>query len=388
MAKSKNKTKLSVFSQVNKQKLLIALIFVIGFGGFGVWKLAFSKAATPGPIVFIRSSKMYKANADGSAQTLINVLGPNPNNVKWSPDRTKLVYEECCSPVAKTYVINSDGTGKVLLNADQYQHAQFGTWSPDGKKIAFKQHGYNSTTSKGNGNIFTVNADGTGKKQITAFTDKYANYPSWSFDNSKLTFVIYEYTTPPYSSTIYKVNADGLSAPKQLTVGEFDWEAKWSPTMDLIAFTRFKQADGTSAIYTINGDGSNMKQLSGSIANAQLPKRIEAGGLSSSAYVYNLDWSPSGSQIAFGSGGYVNIGQTWSGYTGISVVNTNGSGTEIPILIDPVGGGVWGPQWSRDGSVIAFNTYSPSENIMKIDSMTNLGIDRKTLITDAYYFDW
>lgn len=46
MAKSKKKTKLSAFSRFSKKQLIIAGIFILGFGGFGIWKVAFSSAAS------------------------------------------------------------------------------------------------------------------------------------------------------------------------------------------------------------------------------------------------------------------------------------------------------------------------------------------------------
>jgi hypothetical protein len=44
MAKSKS---VSAFSRFSKQQLIVAAIFILGFGGFGVYKLAFSSAARP-----------------------------------------------------------------------------------------------------------------------------------------------------------------------------------------------------------------------------------------------------------------------------------------------------------------------------------------------------
>ena len=47
MAKSKKNTKLTFLSKFSKQQIIIALVFILGFGGFGVYKLAFSSAARP-----------------------------------------------------------------------------------------------------------------------------------------------------------------------------------------------------------------------------------------------------------------------------------------------------------------------------------------------------
>jgi Tol biopolymer transport system component len=55
------------------------------------------------------------------------------------------------------YAINPDGTGRVLLS-DQ---ASNGSWSPDGKRILF------DTSRKGDADLWTMNADGGGAKELT-----------------------------------------------------------------------------------------------------------------------------------------------------------------------------------------------------------------------------
>lgn len=46
MAKSKKNTKLTFISKFSKQQIIIALVFILGFGGFGVYKLIKSYAYT------------------------------------------------------------------------------------------------------------------------------------------------------------------------------------------------------------------------------------------------------------------------------------------------------------------------------------------------------
>jgi Tol biopolymer transport system component len=55
-------------------------------------------------------------------------------------------------------------------------------WSPDGRKIAFR------STRNGNRDIYVMNADGSGKRNLTrnAASD---SRPSWSPDGRKIAFV-------------------------------------------------------------------------------------------------------------------------------------------------------------------------------------------------------
>jgi hypothetical protein len=46
MAKSKKKAKLSAFSRFSKQQLIVALVFILSFGSFGVYTIIRSYAAT------------------------------------------------------------------------------------------------------------------------------------------------------------------------------------------------------------------------------------------------------------------------------------------------------------------------------------------------------
>jgi hypothetical protein len=47
MAKAKKTSKSSWFSRFSNQQIIVVTIFVLAFGGLGIYKLAFSSAATP-----------------------------------------------------------------------------------------------------------------------------------------------------------------------------------------------------------------------------------------------------------------------------------------------------------------------------------------------------
>ncbi len=76
MAKSKQKSGFSFLSKLKQPRVMVALVFVLVFGGFGVWKLAFSSAATPnGGIVYTYAETARQLSLSDGA-----VLTRDPSN--------------------------------------------------------------------------------------------------------------------------------------------------------------------------------------------------------------------------------------------------------------------------------------------------------------------
>lgn len=85
------------------------------------------------------------------------------------------------------YTMNIDGTGlKQITNLGKANWAPF--YHPSGKKIIFSSNHLSTPESKGyNFQLFMINEDGTGLEQIT-FNSKFNAFPMFSFDGKKLVF--------------------------------------------------------------------------------------------------------------------------------------------------------------------------------------------------------
>ena len=92
----------------------------------------------------------------------------------WSPDGTKIAYESTPDPVrinnAQIFIMNANGTGRTQLTRGPDNEDP--DWSPDGSKIAFW------STRNGNGEIYVMNADGTQQTRVT-HDPWYSALPRW-----------------------------------------------------------------------------------------------------------------------------------------------------------------------------------------------------------------
>src|SRR5262245_42031627 len=119
-------------------------------------------------------SNLYVMNADGSGKRKLTRTAWGFGPPAWSPDGQKIAFDERLDPTrwggqcgqgcnVEIYVVNADGTGRRNLTRNAGYDAG-AVWSPDGQKIA-----YIGTREKGPGGLFgkadiyVMNADGSGQ---------------------------------------------------------------------------------------------------------------------------------------------------------------------------------------------------------------------------------
>jgi len=126
---------------------------------------------------------VWTSRVDGSALPQLTEGG------RWSPDGTRIAY---VTEDADLWLKDADGGNaiKVAGGSGWYYNP---TWSPDGTMIAFE-----SIVVGPVGNIWIVNADGTGKTKLTGATKnsfdctpQWICYkePQWSPDGTKILFI-------------------------------------------------------------------------------------------------------------------------------------------------------------------------------------------------------
>jgi len=200
--------------------------------------------------------------------------------------------------LAAALMITSVAAAVPAAVAD-FEQSRDPVWSPDGRKIAFV----------GDGKIYVMNADGSGKRRLTPTRNAAPGFrpdsrPAWSPDGRKIAFQTLRHAGPGACSDghpsadcnweIYVMNADG-SGQRRLTHSPgMDLDPTWSPDGRKIAFVSRRQrcpgvADdrlayvcGNAEIYVMNADGTGQRNLTRNPARDGHPV-----------------WSPDGKTIGF-----------------------------------------------------------------------------------------
>ena len=141
-------------------------------------------------------------------------LGGDAFDPAWSPDGTKIAFRSRRDGADEIYVANIDGSGVTRLT-DSGAFDGWPDWSPDGARIAFYSN------RDGNEEIYVMNADGSGQTNLVQDTEYHADKnPSWSPDGTRIAYY--------RDGQIWVMNADGLGK-KQISSGSGGDHPDWGP---------------------------------------------------------------------------------------------------------------------------------------------------------------
>jgi serine/threonine protein kinase len=106
-------------------------------GSISVESVAFSKDGKSVAYVSFPEGVLSRANRDGS--DVVPLTGPplHPENPRWSPDGTQIVFMDVSSPVEAIYLLPSEGGTAQKMLAEDNERESDPNWSPDGSKIVF-----------------------------------------------------------------------------------------------------------------------------------------------------------------------------------------------------------------------------------------------------------
>lgn len=234
-------------------------------------------------------AEIYTVNADGTDLQKLTNNQVNDIQPAWSPDGSKIVYNSYGSNsfgqtiLSELFVMNADGSGKIQITHDSYESIYgeaWPSWSPDGARIIYES--YRDALREDNGttilnaNLYISNSNGSGDDTRNTSHQFFEGEPSWSPEGNKIAFVharIENIQQTLYSSgyQIWIKDVNG-STWQKLTTGDNNLRPKWSP-------------DGTKIVYQSDA-GICIVNLEG--VSQQL---VDYGG--------NPAWSPDGKKIVF-----------------------------------------------------------------------------------------
>lgn len=221
--------------------------------------------------------QLFVMNVDGSGLTRLTHSPSQDTLAAWSPDGMQIAFmSDRNTGYWEVWVMNADGSNQHRLTFSNPTAADLAVvnccsgapdWSPDGSQIAF------GGVRNGKWDIFVMNTDGS---NVTRLTDdapgcKFptcSHHPDWSPDGSQ---IVYPSTnTPDGAMEIFVMNADG-SGQRQLTHDHgFNELPAWSPQGNRIVFMS-PRAGGSNQIYTMNPGGKDLTRLTTDVSNDGYP---------------------------------------------------------------------------------------------------------------------
>jgi len=255
---------------------------------------------------------------------------PTATAVAAGPPQQRIAYSAADGEI---YLINADGSGSARLTNSPGSDAT-PAFSADGQRIAF------SSERDGNMEIYVMNADGSGAIRLTDNPAKDA-FPVWSPDGERIAFT----SVLDGDSEVFVMNADGSEDTNLTNSAGFDGHPAWSPDGKSIAF--LSDRGGEFQWYFMAADGSAVEPR----FLVNLPEEyLDLIGF------FGGRWSPDGEFFA---------------YTTVETFPFVHAEPMPLIRVEGLHGGAchfyWllsmSPVWSPDGMALAFHTFYQGDNL-------------------------
>jgi TolB protein len=178
------------------------------------------------------------------------------------------------------FTVNANGTGvRQLTHPPRGALDTEPDWSPDGRNVVFER-----VFQGGRNLVYTVGRDGRGAKQLAPCGRGCSGQegPIWSPDGSQIAFG----SGGPRHEELWVARPDGSDLHRLTQPSRYDdQQPQWSPDGRRLVLVRIERARGRLALWVIRSDGGGARRIT--------PWALGAGD--------HPDWSPDGRRILFRS---------------------------------------------------------------------------------------
>jgi Tol biopolymer transport system component len=187
-------------------------------------KISFARAGmVPGAM------QLFISASDGSDEHPLLAAPHDDYDPMWAPDGQSIVFTSDRNGSGDLFRVNADGSGLTQLTSDASYEDQAG-FSPDGKKLVFV-----STRGSGYSDLWTLDLATNQAKALTSGPG--GDYrPAWSRDGKWIAFSSGRGITAPFAegrwerqqlAEIYVIRPDGSGMKKVTSTGGFCGSPKW-----------------------------------------------------------------------------------------------------------------------------------------------------------------
>src|SRR5215217_85394 len=218
-----------------------------------------SEKKNTGKILFVSNrdgnDEIYMMESDGSNVTRLTYNNVPDGRASWSANGNHIAFASGPVGARDIFVLNANGEGLRNVTNTPNADEDWPEWSPRGNQIIF------SSNRDGNHEIYVSDIDGEEVRRLTTRTQD-DKWPTWSPDGSRIAF--HSDLGGTARTDVFVMNADGSNVTRLTSADAFDQMPAWSPDGRRIAFMSAR--DGNPEIYMMNSDGTNQTRITNTAA--------------------------------------------------------------------------------------------------------------------------
>ena len=201
---------------------------------------------------------LYVMDSDGNNVVRLTHDNFFESRASWSPDGTRVAFSTVRFDVRNSEIYVMDANGENEINLTKHKMDDIvPSWSPDGSKIAFVGA---RVARNAPFHIFVMNADGTGRRNLTGDSDLTRSFfPTWSPDGKKIVFESQHIFAPGLHFHIYVITAEGENLERLTEEGTRGASPVYVLDGRKIAYE--SRRGGDSNIYLMDTNGRNVVKL-------------------------------------------------------------------------------------------------------------------------------